>query len=86
MRNPSVTVNIIAINITYITSAEVNSELWWQKSTIGLLRFRWEGEGKSNQYKTKLLQVSCTLLLKLLQKENIFKNDYMKGKLTLIVF
>jgi hypothetical protein len=26
--NPPVTINIIAINVTYITRAEMNSELW----------------------------------------------------------
>jgi hypothetical protein len=40
MSNPPVTVNVIGIDVTYITSAEVNSELWWQKCTIGLLRIR----------------------------------------------
>jgi len=40
MSHPPVTVKVIGIDVMYITSAEVNSELWWQKGTIGLLRFR----------------------------------------------
>ena len=77
--SPPVTVNVIGIDVTNITRAEMNSELWWQKCTIGLLRFRWESEEKNNEYKTRLLQVSCTLLLKLLQNGDYFSNDWMKG-------
>jgi len=39
--NPPVTVKVIGINVAYISSTEVNSELWWQQSTIGLLRLQY---------------------------------------------
>lgn len=64
MRNPPVTVKVIRIDVAYITSAEVNSELWWQKGTIGLLRFQYEGEEKNNKYETKLLHSLIHFTLK----------------------
>ena len=64
MINPPVTVNVVGIDVTYIASAEVNSELWRQKCTIGLLRFRYEGEEKNNEYGTKLLHSLIHFTLK----------------------
>ena len=81
MGNPPVTGKITGIHVMYITGAKVYSELWWLKDTVGRLRFRYESEGKNNEYETKLLQVSCTLHLKLLQNGGYFLKDGMKGKL-----
>jgi hypothetical protein len=72
MSNPPVTVNVIGIDVTYITSAEVNSELWGQKCTIGLLRFQREGEGKNNEYETKLLHSLIHFTLKATTKWRLF--------------
>ena len=66
MRNPPVIGKFNTIQISYIATAKVNGELGWLKNTIGLLRFRPEGEEQNKEYKTKLLQVSGTLYLKLL--------------------
>ena len=78
MSNPPVTVNVIGIDVMYITSAEVNSELWGQKCTIGLLRFRREGEGKNNEYETELLQCLLHFTLKATTKLRSFLKRWDK--------
>ena len=71
MRNPPVIGELSTIQITYIATTKVYGKLRRLKNTIGLLRFRSEGEEKNRKYNTKLLQVLCTLYLKLPQNENI---------------
>jgi len=79
--NPSVTVKVITINVANITSTEVNSELWWQKSTIGLLRLQYKGEGKNNEYETKLLHSLFHFTLKATKNGDYFSSDGMKGNI-----
>jgi len=70
--NAPVTVNVIGIDVGYIAGAEVNSELWWQKCTIGLLRSRCEREAKNNEYQSKLLHGLIHFTLKATTKRRIF--------------
>ena len=86
MTNAPVTVNVIGIDVMYITSAEVNSELWWQKCTIGLLRFRRKGKWKNKEYETKLLHSLIHFILKATKNGEYFSNDGMKGIFQLISF
>lgn len=72
MGNPPVTINVIGIDVTYITGAKVNSELWWQKCTVSLLRIRYEGEAKNNEYETKLLHDLIHFTLKATTKRRVF--------------
>jgi hypothetical protein len=72
VRNPAVTVNVIGINVTYITTPEVNSELWWQECTVRLLRIRYESEAKNNEYETKLLHSLIHFTLKATTKRRVF--------------
>ena len=59
--------------VTYISPAKVYCELGWLKNAVGRLRFRYKGEKENNEYETKLLQVSSTLHLKLLQNDSILQ-------------
>ena len=68
MRNPAVIGKVNGIHVTYVTIAKVYGELWRLKSTIGRLRFRYQGEGKNKEYETKLLQGLMHFILKATKK------------------
>lgn len=86
MRYPPVIGKINAIHIPYTTGTKMYRELWRLKSTVGRLRFRREGEGKNDEYETKLLQCLIHFTLKATKNRDHFSNDSMKGQFQVISF
>ena len=86
MRHPPVIGKTNAIYITYFARTKMYGVLRRLQNTVGRLRFRYEGEGKNNEYETKLLQRLIHFTLKATKNVDYSLNDSMKGRSQVISF